>query len=95
MSYSFSVKAASKDLAGIYVRDELVKVVTSQPVHKKDCDQAQGAAEAMIGVLADDETKDVCVSVSGYLSWSSLDSTESIQTANVSVTASLSKREAA
>lgn len=89
MSYSFSVKAATKAEAETKVRDELVKVVTSQPIHKRDCDQAFNAAETFIRLLADDDTRDVYVSVSGSLSWDLKDGVERFTGASVSVSASL------
>jgi hypothetical protein len=95
VSYSFSLKAASKELAAIMVRDQLVQVCQHQPVHTKDCDQAQAAAEAMIAILPDDPAKDVGVSVSGWLSWEGADKASRTFTgANVNVTVGLQAREA-
>jgi hypothetical protein len=90
MSYSFQVKGADKAAAIKAVSDELGKVVADQPVHAKDQTQAQAAAEAMIGVLADDATKDVHVSMSGSVSWHG---DEQISHAYVSVSAGYMTRE--
>lgn len=92
MSYSFSVRTKDKSSAIVAVHEELTRVVAAQPIHAKDSTEAAQAAEAMIGVLVNDDTQDVLVSVSGYLTW--IDSTdgERIYSANVSVSASLSKR---
>ncbi|MGJ0508923.1 MAG: hypothetical protein ACR652_17705 [Methylocystis sp.] len=69
MSYSFTVRAASKAEANQKVADELANVVASQPVHEADRDQAQAAATAFIGLLRFDETQDISVSVNGSV-WS-------------------------
>jgi hypothetical protein len=67
MSYSFQVRAALKAEALAKVAEELAKVVEGQPVHAADAPAAQVAAEAFVGLIVDDETKDVQVSVSGSL----------------------------
>lgn len=87
MSYSFSVRGETKSAATSLVRDEMDKVVQGQSVHQKDLQAAVDVASGLICLLADDETKDVLVSMGGYLSWNTSD--EKIQTANVAVTASL------
>lgn len=94
MSYSFSVKGASKAEVEILVRDQLVGVVTGQPVHKADCDQAQAAVESFLRILPDDDTKDYGASVSGWLSWDLKDGKESFTGANVNVSVGLQARKA-
>lgn len=65
------------------VAEELAKVVEGQPVHAADAPAAQAAADAFVGLIADDETKDVQVTVSGSV-WS----TETgLRQASVSVSA--------
>ena len=54
MSYSIGVRAASKAEAIVAVSGKLAEVVQQQPVHEADQAQAIGAAEAFIGLLADD-----------------------------------------
>ena len=91
MSYSFNVRGATKSEALGKVEAEMAKVVQSQPVHQKDEGQARAAAAAFVGMLRDDETRDVTVSVSGWLSWSE----SGIQGASVNVSASIVDREKA
>jgi DNA polymerase/3'-5' exonuclease PolX len=69
MSYSFSVKAANKELAKQAVAAEFEKIIGYQPVHTRDCAAVLANANAVIDLLGDDETKDVAVSCNGYLSW--------------------------
>ncbi len=85
MSYSFSVRAATKAEAVAKVTDELAKVVQSQPVHSEDRDLAQNTAENFIGLLVGDETKDVAVSMNGSI-WKS---DTGIRQASVNVSANL------
>lgn len=94
MSYSFSVKAPTKAEALVRVTEELAKVVTAQPVHETDRDQAQGAAELFVYLLADDDTKDVEVNVSGSLGWENTadPAKPNITNASVNVTAYLTPR---
>ena len=91
MSYSFNVKAPSKAAAKQAVSAELDKVLLHQPVHRADHPRAEAAAHAFIDVLADDDSMDVEVHVSGSVGWSgSLDGAgqaEKIVSANLSVTA--------
>ena len=89
MSYSFSVRAASKAEASKKVSDELVKVLQSQPVHTEDNKQASDAAEAFIALMADDNTKDIAVSMNGSI-WKS---DAGIQQASVSVSVNLVAKE--
>lgn len=90
MSYSFSIRAASKAEAKDQVAAKMAGVVESQAVHAKDRDQAVAAASAFIDVLDDDESKDVTVSMNGYLSgnWAGSDLT-SFTGASVSVSVGL------
>lgn len=71
MSYSFSVKAATKAEAKDAVAEYFDKqVVASQPVHARDRTAVLANAGAVIDLLADDETKDIYVSCNGYVTWS-------------------------
>lgn len=85
MSYSFNVKASTKGQARQLVEDELKKVVSGQPLHNKDHDQSLAAADAFIDLLGEDGTKDVSVSVAGYVTQ---DVAGKIMTVSFSVTAS-------
>lgn len=69
MSYSFTVRAATKAEAKSKVADELAKVVEAQPVHAEDRPEAQAAADAFIDLIKEDETKELQVSVNGSLGW--------------------------
>lgn len=71
MSYSFSLKAASKAAAILAVGAKLDEIVAAQAVHSRDRAAILANAEAVIGLLADNDDKDVTVSCNGYLSWSS------------------------
>jgi hypothetical protein len=94
VSYSFSVKAKSKQSAMAEVSRELTKVVGDQPIHAHDRAAATRAAYGMLSILADDPAKDVSMSMSGYVGWnSSTDKPDEIITANVNVTAGLVSRE--
>lgn len=90
MSYSFNVKALTKAVALQLVAAKLDEVVAQQPVHAADRQQALDAATAFVGLLPEDETREVVVSVSGYLSgqWSGSDLAQ-LSGASVSVNASL------
>ena len=91
MSYSFTVKVSRKADVEQAVREEFSKVIAQQPIHEKDQEQAVAAANSMVNVLADDDTKDVRVSVNGYLSWQD-HGEKRIMSASVSTTASLHDR---
>lgn len=73
MSYSFSVKADTKDDAIHMVADQLDQIVTSQPIHAADRHQALDAAHAFIAVLQPTDTECINVSMSGSLSWRDAD----------------------
>lgn len=65
MSYSFGIRAASKEAAIAAVHEEINKVVVNQPVHQLDSVSAKEAAAAFVELLAADETRDVVVNVTG------------------------------
>jgi hypothetical protein len=95
MSYSFSVRAASKAEAKVAVAAEMAKTVNSQRCHARDMLPAVTAANAFIDQLADDDSKDVAVSMNGSLTghWSGSDVVR-CEGASVSVSASLVTRAA-
>jgi SHS2 domain-containing protein len=70
MSYSFQVKAATKEAAKEAVTAKFDEVVASQPVHARDRAAVLANANTVIDLLADDDSKDVSVSVNGFVSWS-------------------------
>lgn len=71
MSYSFQVRAATVALALAAAGDAFAKVVASQPVHAADQEPALGAASVFADLLHPDDSKDVVINMSGYLSWPS------------------------
>lgn len=93
MSYSFTVRAPDKRAAKQAVEDEFNKVVSFQSCHLRDREQALTVASAFIDLVDEDPSRDVQVSMSGYLSgtWDGSD-IKSVTTANVSVSASLIAR---
>jgi hypothetical protein len=87
MSYSFNVRAASKDEAKSAIAAELDKVVAQQQVHTKDRDAAVAAASAFVDMLGDlAESQQYSVSVNGSLGWRAENDYTS---ANVGVSASI------
>lgn len=94
MSYSFTVRAATKAEAKERVAAELEKVVASQSCHAADKAQAQAVADSFIDVLPDDDSKDVLVSMNGYVSgnWEGSTITR-ITSASVNVSVGLSAKE--
>lgn len=70
MSYSFTTRAASKAAALLAISAKLDELVTQQPVHEVDRRQVQQVADAMVSLLPDDDSRDVAVSISGYVSGS-------------------------
>lgn len=91
MSYSFGVRGATKSEALEKVAAEMAKVVQSQPVHSEDQKPALAAAAAFVGLLVDDGTQDVTVSMSGSL-WVSA---TGIRQASVNVSAGIAAKETA
>ena len=67
MSYSFSVKAATKAELGTKIQEELAKVVASQPIHAADTGQALTAAWSIFSLLPDDPARDITASISGSI----------------------------
>jgi hypothetical protein len=69
MSYSFSVKGATKAEAIDLANKQFDDVEKNQPAHKADMPAARTALVAFIDLLVDDSAQDCGASVSGYLSW--------------------------
>lgn len=93
MSYSFAVRVESKAAAKDAVAKKMEEVATLQACHQRDKLQALTVAYAFIDLLPDDPTRDVQVSMSGYLTgrWEGPDVIE-ISGASVSVNAGLLTR---
>lgn len=69
MSYPFDFAAPTKDEAKTRIAAELENIVAQQPAHAKDRAAAQAAADAVIDLLADDDTMDIRVSMHGSVGW--------------------------
>jgi len=96
MSYSFTVRASSKAEAKFKVAEAMAKVVEQQQSHVIDQKQAITNAEAFIGLLADDETKDVVVNMHGSIGWTGQLGVDAVITsAGDGISAALATREAA
>jgi hypothetical protein len=92
MSYSFTIRAASKTEAKTKVAGELASVVQRQPEHARDMPEAQATCNAFIDLLADDDVKIVQVSVNGSIGWTGVADAALLQNACVSVSAFLTMR---
>lgn len=93
MSYSFGIRATTKGEVLDLVKVKMDEVVTQQPVHAHDRAQAEAAVQAFVALLPDDETMDVNVSVSGYVSGAWVGGElEKVTGASVSVSAHLVSR---
>lgn len=86
MSYSFTVRGLNKAEAIKKAAAELDVVVASQPVHAIDVEQAKATVATFVGMLVDDESRDVAVSVNGSI-WNV--EGNGVQSSGVSVNASL------
>jgi hypothetical protein len=95
MSYSFSIKGETKALAKQGVASEFDKIAYAQPIHARDRAAVLANANAVIGLLADDDTKDVSVSCNGYVAWSIQGDTADVplNSATISCSASHANRE--
>lgn len=94
MSYSFNLKAANKEAAKLAVAakfDEMV--VAGQPVHARDREAVLANANAVIDLLADNDTKDVSVSMNGHVSWTNPGEDQQFIAASISASASHSERQ--
>lgn len=65
MSYSFSVKGATKADAVTAANVEFDKVLVAQPVHSLDMEAAKTATAAFTNLLADDDKCHTVLSVNG------------------------------
>lgn len=69
MSYSFTVKAATKAEAKAAVEKAYDEMVVGQPIHARDKAAAMANAAAVIDLLIEDPAKHISVSMNGYVSW--------------------------
>lgn len=89
MSYSFTVKAATKAEVLAAVAVEMDKVIASQPVHAADKDLVLAHAATVVGFLPDDPSRDISVGCNGYLSWTAQPAEEHISGVSVNCGANL------
>lgn len=68
MSYSFSLRAANKQEAAAVIAERMSAIAKEQPAHEADKANVILAAISMLHALPDDESKDVGVSVNGWVS---------------------------
>lgn len=78
MSFSFRVRAANKMAVMDAMRAEMAKVVESQPVHATDEAAVIATADAFTSALPVVAGKEIEVVAYGNVSWTSLDSVNSI-----------------
>ena len=87
MSYSFTIRAASKAEAKAKVDAEMARVVEQQPDHAADRDVAITVSRAFVDMLRDREDMDIEVRVCGSLGWNHLPSAENLTQASLSASA--------
>lgn len=90
MSYSFQVRAATLAAALAAAAEKFDVVVKQFPIHAKDKEQAMANAKAVGELLKVDDTRDVVVSMNGYISSVG----EDIGSLNISASAYSTPREA-
>jgi hypothetical protein len=96
MSYSISVRAATKAEAKAALAAKFDEtVVATQPVHACDRAAALAAGDAFIDLLEDDASKDVAISLNGWVSYSGGGTAPvALHSASVTASASLAPRAA-
>ena len=93
MSFSFTARGATAALALAAVAAEMAKVVEAQPIHKHDAEAVAATAGAYVGLLPEDETRDVIVACHGYVEYQGTDAAPEFVGVNVGVNARLIARE--
>ena len=91
MSYSFTVRAATKSDALKAAAAQFDQVCSSQPIHERDRAQALQTVAAMAELVTIPEGKDLSLSVSGWASWPGVE-TATLTAASVTVTAGLADK---
>ena len=87
MSYSFSVRGASKEEAWDLARSALEKIIISQPVHTRDKLVALTHVTSLCALIVDpDAFQDVIISMNGSVSWNDKALTGVSSSANVYLT---------
>jgi len=85
MSYSFAVRGATVALALAAASQAFAKVVETQPEHAADMEPALGTASVFAELLKPDESKDVSISMNGWLNWNQPDKEPEFCGASVTV----------
>lgn len=94
MSYSYTVRAATAALALAAVSAKFDEIVAQQPTHAKDKDAVLANAKNAVEILEVDESRDVLVSGSGFVSWSTdEDGQPKFSSVNIATSASLVAKE--
>lgn len=89
MSYSFTILAASREMAKVLLAAELDRVAEQQPVHRVGRDQALAAASAFVDVCDEPpEGHELSVSVHGSVSWSGRQTGQQVRGAAIGVVVS-------
>lgn len=92
MSFSFQLKAKTKDEIRTQAADKLKEIVSQQPIHVKDSGAVQGVIDSYLGLVDEPgDDKALIVSVSGYVSFNAgnTDQTQiSLVGANINVSVS-------
>lgn len=68
MSYSFNLTAATKNEAKLKARERFADEVARQPCHARDQAAFVATVDHLVSMLPDDDTKDVYLACSGYVS---------------------------
>ncbi|UIF90862.1 hypothetical protein [Cupriavidus sp. UYPR2.512] len=88
MSYSIGVVAETKEAAKAAIAAKFdADVVAHQPVHARDRAAVLANVDAALSLLADDDSKDVSVSVNGYVSWQTPEPQDVVPLTSVGITA--------
>jgi len=94
MSYSFGFRAINKQAAKVEAANRFAAIIEQQPAHAKDRDAVLANVGAAIDLLADDEHRDVSVSMNGYIAWPVGEVPENLGTVSIAAQACLVAREA-
>lgn len=69
MSYSFNVRASTKEVAIDLAAKKLLEVAEAQPMHEFDIDKALDAVRSFAQLIPESPDHDISISVSGNLGW--------------------------
>jgi len=69
VSFSQTIQAATKAAVREAVAAKVAEIVASQPEHANDQAAVLANVDSVMGLLADDDTKDVTVTFAGFVQW--------------------------